>query len=325
MNLQTNVEKSSFPEKLCHNNQIFLMGSCFTESIGEKLRSAKFNINCNPFGIIYNPVSIQNSFEILENNKNFTQDDLFNEKGVWKSFYHHSRFSDTDLNTTLDNINKCLSVSHDFLQKTDYIFITLGTSWVYEHIEKNIIVSNCHKTPASKFTRRLLTLTEIIGSINSIIDISKRINPHIKIILTVSPVRHLKDGHHANTVSKSLLFSALHNIQEKNSNIFYFPAFEILIDELRDYRFYADDMIHPSSKAIEYIWEKFCNAFFNSETIGFIKEIEELKRAMQHKPFFTETEEYKNFRHVNFTKACILGDKLSCLDFKTEKDFFNFH
>ena len=187
------------------------------------------------------------------------------------------------------------------------------------------IVSNCHKTPANKFTRRLLSITEIYESLNSIIEISKRLNPNIKIIFTLSPVRHLKDGHHGNTVSKSLLFSALHNIQEKNSNILYFPAFEILMDELRDYRFYADDMIHPSSKAIEYIWKKFCNAFFNAETIGFIKEIEDLKRAMQHKPFFTETEDYKNFRTQNFANACTLSNKLQYLDFKTEKDFFKLH
>lgn len=324
MKLQTHVEISPLAEKISHKNKILLIGSCFAENIGDKLSSAKFNVNCNPFGIIYNPVSIQNSFEIIEKKKTFTKEDLFYENGIWKSFYHHSRFSDTDLNNTLKNINDSINFSFDFLKTTDFIFITLGTSWVYELKEKNIIVSNCHKMSAINFKKRLLSIEENINSLQSIINIAKRMNSDVKIVFTVSPVRHIKDGHNENTISKSLLFAAIHEVQKKNTNIFYFPAYEILMDELRDYRFYADDMIHPSNKAIEYIWELYSKAFFSTKTIGFIKEIEDLKRAMQHKPFFTGTEDYKNFKSAYFTKSCILSNKLDFLDFQQEKDFFDF-
>ncbi|MBI5542120.1 MAG: GSCFA domain-containing protein [Bacteroidia bacterium] len=322
MKLQTHVEISPLVEKISHKNKILLIGSCFAENIGDKLSLAKFNINCNPFGVIYNPVSIQNSFDILEKKRLFTKEDLFFENGLWKSFYHHSKFSDIDLNCTLKTINDNIIFSHEFLKTADYVIITLGTSWIYEFTEKNIIVSNCHKTPAVNFKRRLLSIEETINSLNSIVNILKRINSNIKIIFTVSPVRHLKDGHHANTVSKSLLFTALQSIQINNENIFYFPAYEILMDELRDYRFYADDMIHPSSKAIEYIWEIFSKSYFSTETIELIKEIEDLKRAMQHKPFFKETDDYKNFKSAYFTKVCILSNKLAFLNFQQEKDFF---
>lgn len=324
MKLQTKVEISTFSEEINHKHHLLLIGSCFTQSIGEKLEVAKFNTLLNPFGIIYNPVSIKNSFNFINENKRFIEQELFLENGVWKSFYHHSCFSDSNIEKTLESINRSINNAHVFLQNTEYLFITLGTSWIYEHLEKNIIVSNCHKISPNKFNRRLLKIHEIIDSLNEIIRISKNANPNISIIFTVSPVRHLKDGHQANTISKSLLFAALQSIKENNSNIFYFPAYEILMDELRDYRFYADDMIHPSSKAIEYIWESFCNTFFNAETIDLIKEILDLKVAMQHKPFFTETEDYKNFRALYFTRACKLSNKHIFLNLEEEKSFFDF-
>jgi len=198
MILQTPVEISSFSAKITHHHRILLMGSCFAENIGNKLAETKFTTDCNPFGTVYNPVSLLHCFEMLEKPKLFTKDDIFYENGIWNSFYHHSRFSNTDANTTLKNINDRIISSSEFLHKADFLFITLGTSWVYEHIEKKIVVSNCHKVPASQFKHRLLTMDETVNSLQQIIEIAKNCKRNISIIFIISPVNnrnylHLKD------------------------------------------------------------------------------------------------------------------------------------
>ncbi|OFX28623.1 MAG: hypothetical protein A2X08_16280 [Bacteroidetes bacterium GWA2_32_17] len=322
MILQTPVEIASFPAKIKHHQRILLMGSCFAENIAEKLNNSKFITTCNPFGVVYNPISLLNCFEILKNQKLFTENDLFFENGVWKSFEHHSSFSKVDKNDTLQNINNDIVNASSFLKKTDDVFITLGTSWIYEHIEKGFVVSNCHKVPSSNFNRKLLTVDETFLSLQKIVEIIKEINNNVQIIFTVSPIRHLKDGLHKNNVSKAILFAALNHLQNYNSEIYYFPAYEILIDELRDYRFYADDMLHPSKMAIEYIWNMFYNTFFDKETIEAIKKIEDIRIAMLHKPFFPKSKDYKTFKEKNYVSVCKLSQKYPDIDFNIEKDFF---
>jgi len=322
MNFNTKVEILPFENKISHKSKIFLIGSCFSENIAIKFENSKFNIKCNPFGVVYNPVSIFNCFEILKKQKIFTENDIFFENGVWKSFEHHSSFSKVDKNETLQNINNDIINASSFLKKTAHVFITLGTSWIYEHIEKGFVVSNCHKVPSSNFNCKLLTVDETFLSLQKIVEIIKEINNNVQIIFTVSPIRHLKDGLHKNNVSKAILFAALNQLQNCNSEIYYFPAYEILIDELRDYRFYADDMLHPSKMAIEYIWDVFYNTFFAQETIEIIKKIEDIRIAMLHKPFFPKSKDYKTFKEKYYLTVCKLSEKYQFIDFNYEKDFF---
>ena len=319
MDFSTPVEITGFNKKLTYNDRIMLLGSCFAESIGCKLLDRKFLTDINPLGIIYNPVSLLNSIEILKNNKNFTKNDLFEENGIWKSFYHHSRFCHSDMNTTLKNINERIIFSSEFIRKTSFLFLTLGTAWVFEHKESGKVVSNCHKGPASNFNHRLLSVDETFKTLKSIVEITKNINPGCTLIFTLSPVRHLKNGAHGNQLSKAVLTVAIQKLQETFPEIQYFPAYEILLDELRDYRFYADDMIHPASLAIEYIWEKLCSAFMNKETLETMKEIENIHKAVQHRPLFPNTKAHQNFKKALTLKICELENKHTFLHFQEEE------
>lgn len=321
MNFNTKVEILPFENKISHKHKILLIGSCFTESISDKLKNSKFSTYCNPFGVVYNPVSIFNCFEILKNQKRFTESDIFFENGVWKSFYHHSSFSKTNKTETLKNINTKISESYNYLKSANYVFITIGTSLIYEHIPQKIVVSNCHKVASSNFKIKLLSVEEATISLTNIIKNIYEINKDIKIIFTISPIRHLKDGLHKNNVSKAILFAALNNVQNNNSEIYYFPSYEILIDELRDYRFYAEDLLHPSKVAIDYIWEVFCCTFFNIETTDLIKKIAEIKNAVNHIPFFPESSEHKTFKKRYYLTVCKLSEKYSFIDFNFEKEF----
>ncbi len=322
MNLITKVEITPSIKKIKHQHNVLFIGSCFAENISEKLVDAKFNVCCNPFGVVYNPISLYNCFDLLDRKKTFSENDLFFENGVWKSFYHHSSFCNTDKNVTLQNINNEIEKSSQFLKTVDFVFITLGTSWVYVHKALDIVVSNCHKVPAINFNRKLLSVNEVFESLKNIVEIIKKNNNNTQIIFTISPIRHLKDGLHNNNISKAILFVALNKLKEIYQNIQYFPAYEILIDELRDYRFYADDLLHPTKKAIDYIGELFSNSYFEAETINLNKKILEIKNAMLHKPFFPESNEYSTFMKNTYANICILSQKYPFLNFDIEKDFF---
>jgi hypothetical protein len=323
MEFSTPVEISEFTKKLTYDDSIMLLGSCFTESIGNKLSERKFLTDINPFGIIYNPVSLLYCIELLESNKIFTQHDLFEENGIWKSFYHHSRFSHSDINTALKNINERISVSSEFIRKTSFLFLTLGTAWVFEHKESGKIVSNCHKSPASNFNHRLLSVDETYDALKSIVEKNKKINPGCTVIFTISPVRHLKNGANGNQLSKAVLTVALQKIKEIYE-VQYFPAYEILLDELRDYRYYAEDMIHPSLIAIDYIWEKLCFAFIYKDTLKTMKEIENIQKAVQHRPFFPDTKTHQDFLKSLFIKICEIENKHQNLHFSEEKKLTSF-
>jgi hypothetical protein len=326
MEFSTPVEIYEFTKKLTYDDSIILLGSCFTESIGNKFSERKFLTDINPFGIIYNPISLLNCIELLESNKIFTQHDLFEENGIWKSFYHHSRFSHSDINTTLNNINERISVSSEFIRKTSFLFLTIGTAWVFEHQKSGKIVSNCHKSPVSNFNHRLLSVDETYDALKSIVEKTKKNNPSCTVIFTISPVRHLKNGTHGNQLSKAILLTAFQKLQEIYSEVQYFPAYEIQLDELRDYRFYADDMIHPSSLAIDYIWEKLCLAFLHKETFKTMKEIENINKAVQHRSFFPNTKTHQEFLKSLSLKICEIENKHPTLHFQKEKEFIlNIH
>lgn len=296
---------------ISHPEHCLLMGSCFTENIGERLIQAKFNCNVNPFGIIYNPISLANSLNKIINKVVYSEQDLLENNGKFFSFDHHGSFSSFNQEECLDKINNEITCAHQHLLETKIVVVTLGTAWAYETIENNKLVANCHKLPAKNFTKRLLSVDEILHVWIPMVEQLKNIN----FIFTVSPVRHINDGLHENNISKSVLHLAIHQLISNHNNCHYFGAYEMVIDELRDYRFFKEDMIHPSNQAIDYIWNKFADTYFNKQTQQLNQRIEKLQQAVNHRPFNFDSES-----HQKFVKEQIHQMELIC----TEFPFLNF-
>ncbi|MDD4990653.1 MAG: GSCFA domain-containing protein [Paludibacter sp.] len=306
---QTKVEIPRPLFNISYENRIMTLGSCFAENIGKKMQDVYFDMDINPFGVLYNPVSILNSLDILINNKQFTKNDLFENRGLWQSFSHSSLFSDTDVDACLAKINNRLINASDFLRQADFLLITFGTAWVYEEQKSGRVVSNCHKLPASDFNRRRLTIDEIVADYSILINRLSELIPDLKVIFSVSPIRHWKDGAHENNVSKGTLLLAIDELQKRFSHISYFPAYEIQVDELRDYRFYASDMLHPSEVAIDYIWKRFSETYFNEKTSGMKRQFEQLAADLSHRPLHPDSEEFKQFlENTKNRKAKLISD-----------------
>ena len=311
-----------FPEQLDYKTKTMFVGSCFTEHIGNKMLNLKFPTIINPFGILYNPVSVARSIERILNPVLFGEKDLlfFNEK--WISFMHHGRFSSMNSGDALDLINNHLTESSKYFHEKLVLFITFGTAWVYKYKKSNQVVANCHKIPASEFERIQLSVNEIVERYSSLLENIKKKNKDIKIVFTVSPVRHWKDGPVDNQYSKSILIVAVNELTRMFDSASYFPSYEIMMDDLRDYRFYDDDLFHPNQMAIEYIWEKFAECFIKSEAIDISKKIEKIRKAALHRPFYQKTKAYKNFIESNLLEIKRLQRLYPELDFSEELNHF---
>ncbi len=320
---RTKIDLPKSENSITYNNKLFLIGSCFTQNVGNKLKVLKFPVIVNPFGVLYNPVSIANSLEFLIVNKKFNKEDLnfFNHK--WFSFYHHTSFSHADEGICLKQINDEMINSSEFLKNTDFLFITFGTARVYEYKKTKQIVSNCHKIPANEFDHKLLSTNQIVEIYERLIKRLTEINKNIKIVFTVSPIRHWKDGATGNLISKSILIVSIHQLLEKFKNISYFPAYEIMMDDLRDYRFYEADMIHLNDVAVEYIWKIFSDTYMPDTTLQTIKDLEKLLEAIRHKPIDRESTQFKIFVNKNIEKIINLQKKYPFLNFKSELEYFN--
>lgn len=271
-----------------------LLGSCFTENIGNKLTINGFETLINPFGILYNPFSICDSLDRILNLNFLDSDSLVYVNEFWYSYEHHGVFRDKNKDNLLQTINLEITNANHFLKQTDWLIITLGTAWVFFLKENNKILGNCHKLDSKLIDRRLLSAEEIVRHTILTINNIRKINPNIKIILTVSPIRHWKQGYRENLISKSLLHIATDQICKTINDCSYFPAYEIVMDELRDYRFYQSDMLHPSEVAVDYIWEKFLTHLFSDDTIKLCKDYSKLYSMKQHRAFNPESEGYKN-------------------------------
>lgn len=319
MNFSTLVNIPIAKKSINHNSSLLVLGSCFAENIGEKLTSNKFNTVVNPFGIIYNPISIANSLSHILNEHNFKEDDLlfFNDK--WLSLQHHGSYSNSNKTECLQAINQSISLSNKQLKKANYLFVTFGSAWVYEH-EKHGLVANCHKIPAKHFTKRLLEVEEIVAAYTSLIKSIKDSNADINIVFTVSPVRHTKDGLWENNLSKAVLHLSIKELTEKFDNCSYFPAYEIVMDELRDYRFFNDDLVHPTDLAVNYVWEKFSMSYFSKETIALMGNIQKIKQAATHKPFDFNSEKHQQFIKNQLTIIQELTTQFPHLNFEEEKE-----
>jgi len=295
MKLQTIVpiEKQS-KNAIDYNARVLLLGSCFSENIGTKFEYYKFNSTQNPFGILFHPKAIENLICNSLHQKKYTEKELFFKEERWHSFEVHSNLSNTNKDALLTLLNNAVLETKKQVEKASHIIITLGTAWVYKHTETNSIVANCHKVPQKEFTKELLSVAEITESLQTILTEINNVNKNCTVVFTVSPVRHLKDGFVENTRSKAHLITAIHKVLQNNKTV-YFPSYEIMMDELRDYRFYQEDMLHPNKTAILYIWEKFVSVFFTENCQKTMKEVALIQKGMAHKPFHLESESHQKF------------------------------
>jgi len=320
---RTIFDLPEFPFKMNYHSKSIFIGSCFTENIGIYLKERRFNAIINPFGIIYNPLSISNSIRFLSNSRIFEEKDLCYYNELWFSFHHHGRFSDTDKKNCLDKINASIHEASEFIRHADFLFLTFGTAFIYTHKETNEVVANCHKFPMETFTKSLLDPKKIIEEYAFTFDHLLKINPGLKIIFTVSPVRHWKDGAIENQLSKSILFVAIHEIIKNFSNCFYFPAYELIMDDLRDYRFYAEDMTHLNGTATEYIRLKLRQSMIAEDAQEIMDEIQKLLQANNHKPFNIDTASYKHFKQNCLKRTMVMKEQYPFLDLREFIEYFS--
>lgn len=291
---EINIPESAF--KLGYDSQITAIGSCFTQHIAGWLKTIKFNCLVNPFGILFNPIAIENCIERIANKRILTEEELEYNNELYCSFDFHSSFNRTDKADALHHMNHSILSNHEHLVKSNCIMITLGTAWAYRSVQTKQIVANCHKIPARAFTKELLDTDAILNSLERIYKLLHKEKVHF--IFTISPVRHIKDGFAENQLSKSLLITAIHQFINDKTNCTYFPAYEIMMDDLRDYRFYDSDMIHPNTQAIEYIKKKFTQTFIAAKDRQLIQDVEKVLRDMNHRPFNPNTDAYKKFQET---------------------------
>jgi len=282
MKFRTEIPIPKYPFQISYQDRVLLLGSCFSDNIGSFLTNNRFSVLSNPFGTLFNPVSIANTLKMTLNPALFTEDYRYYFDHRWVSFAHHGSFSHSDENQFVKQINEQFRITKTFLKKTNFLFITFGTAYCYNFIERDLIVANCHKIPNTKFHKYCLNINEIVTIYKEITSILQSFNPSIHIIFTVSPVRHLGDGFHENQLSKSVLHLAVEQLTN-GKNIFYFPAYEILMDDLRDYRFYAEDLCHPNESAVRYMEEIFAESFFSQKTKKQLKEIEKENKFLNHR------------------------------------------
>jgi GSCFA family len=311
----------SFTEKISIKDPIMLVGSCFSDNLGEKLRHNRFNVMINPSGIMFNPVSITRSLTTYITGHPYNSSMIFKTQEWWTSWDHHTRFSHADPDALLAMMNNSLKEAHDFLKETKWLIITLGSAWVYQ-LDNGDVVANCHKVPTDKFRKKLLAVEDVLSSLDNLIHRLFIYNPGIKIMFTISPVRHLRDGFVENNRSKAVLIQAVHHLVDKFSSLFYFPSYELVIDDLRDYRFYAEDMVHPNYQATEYVWQKFVDACMDGGTLNVMKEINLINAARAHKPFQPQSEAHGKFRKKQFDTLLRLEQEYPYISWRDDIEHF---
>lgn len=296
MNLQTKLklQRQQF-NQIDYNASILLIGSCFSENIGAKFQYHKIQSSINPFGILFHPLAIEKLLTRAINKEYYNEEDFYYNNEQWCCLDVHSKFNNNLKEDLLAQINSEIHNTHLQLKTLTHVIITLGTSWVYRHIASDQIVANCHKVPQNQFQKELLSVEEITRSLLASISLLKHLNPKITILFTVSPVRHIKDGFIENTRSKSHLLTAIHQVVESTKQVHYFPSYEIMMDELRDYRFYDIDMLHPNALAIDYIWDKFKMVWISEEAIKMADSVASIQAKKSHRPFNPSSEAHQQF------------------------------
>ncbi len=318
MKLQTPIPLTKAKNQIDYNSQMVLFGSCFSDNIGAKFEHFKFRSLQNPFGILFHPKAIENLISRAIHKERYTETDIFFHNERWHCFDAHSDLSDASKEILLEKLNDGLERTHRQITDATHAVITLGTAWVYRYMEQNRIVSNCHKIPNNNFNKELLDVIEITDIINKTVNELHYVNSGINIILTISPVRHIKDGFVENQKSKAHLVAAIHqflSLRAESRSLFYFPSYEIMMDELRDYRFYEGDMVHPNQIAIDYIWEKFKEVWISEKALSIMDEVDAIQKGLHHRPFNPSSERHQDFLKSLEEKITYLQQKYPFIDF----------
>lgn len=299
-NLQTEVKVMPSERKIGYGSKILLLGSCFSDEIGRRMKYSGFHAQVNPFGTIYNPASIANSLGVLSSGRRFTEADVISGRGLYCSFFHHGSFSSDTPESFLSSANAALSEVRPFFRSCTDVVITLGTSRVYRYRKTGMIVSNCHKLPACEFDEIVMDAGQCEDYLRKCVGYIRQEGVsgggrNVRVIFTVSPIRHIRDGLHENQLSKATLLLAVDKVCSTLENCEYFPSYEIFMDELRDYRWYAEDMCHPSPQAADYIWKRFSEYCFTDSTRSIMAECVRLRKSMDHRPLFPESDSWRKF------------------------------
>lgn len=315
MKLQTQIPFRKHTENpIDYQSNLLLLGSCFVENTGKKLSYFKFNTLQNPFGVLFHTKALESLVVKAVQDFRYTEEDLFYHNSQWHCYDAHSKMNHSSKEALISHLNEQLQTVNSFLETASHILITLGTAWVYKNFHTDMAVANCHKMPQHNFNKELLSISDITTSLVTLCTCIKERNSEATVIFTVSPIRHLKDGFQENTRSKAHLIAAVHQVIAHHK-AFYFPSYEIMLDELRDYRFYAEDMIHPSATATNYIWEKFQNCWISDGAQSIMKEVDAIQKAMAHKAFNPTAEEHMAFLNQIELRKQALQEKIPFLDF----------
>jgi len=336
MEFMLNIPVLKAEQRIAHQQNILSIGSCFTEHIGKALKNLKFNVLQNPNGILFDPASVSSSIISYINNDQSEDDDLFQLGEIWNHWHYHSRFSGTDKNEVLNNINASLNEAHNYLKGANWLVITLGSAFSYQLTSEAIDekkfnglfqdknhVANCHRAPAQWFQKYLMHVDEIIANLDNAIHQLFGFNEHINIIFTISPVRHIRDGVVENNRSKARLIESVHHLVAKSDRLYYFPSYELVIDVLRDYRFYSEDMVHPNYLATDFVLNHFIETFISEESQDVIREIKKLNAARNHKSTYPHTNAHQQFLKHNLEKTMSLEKKFPFLDLEDEINYFS--
>lgn len=322
MKFFTHIDIPPLKQQIDYTSRILSLGSCFANNIAHKLSDAKFRVLSSPTGILFNPESIASAINRIATNEGIKDTELQHDAEVWFSYDFHSSFSATNREQALTSMQEAMACATSFWQEVDTVIITFGTAWIYRHCESGKVVANCHKQPQKLFRRELLSVEDIVKSWSPILSNHLR-DKHV--IFTVSPIRHLSDGLEQNSLSKAILRIGINELLKLHANASYFPSFEIMNDELRDYRFYGEDMVHPSDTAIEYIWQRFADAAIDEKAHEVMLKIDKIRQAAHHRPFNPQSEAYKGFCLAQLQLIEQLQSQYTWLDFAKEKTHFCTH
>lgn len=323
MKFHLNFSPNTSQQKITHQDGLLLIGSCFSEHIGNRLFDLKFKVNSNPFGIVFNPKSIVTSLNRIIKKNYFVPNDVFEKEGLWYSFESHSSVCGKTQDELLNILNQSIDSWYEQLKTAHWLMITFGSAFAYQHIEQDKIVANCHKLPQAVFQKQLLELQTINANYQKLIQLLVEFNSSLKILFTVSPVKHLRDGVVENNLSKAILIQSVHQLIKEHTNCFYFPAFELVTDDLRDYRFYESDMAHPNKQAIDYVWRRFEEVYFNEKTNLINDRVNQIHQAYHHRLFNETTSSSLKFKHKFYQQCVTLQAEYPYLDLTKELHYFN--
>jgi hypothetical protein len=323
MNFRTTFDIPPDPTGLTYQMPVMMLGSCFSDNIGKKLTAHKFNVHSNPYGVIYNPYSIQQVLKHMLGDYQLNDTNFVFHNEQWHSYLHHGSFSETKKEALTQKIAETRNTGAQWLQKTRFLFITFGTAWVYQLKKTRQIVANCHKVPAAEFHRFRLSTCDITDEFSLLIQRLESINPDLKIVFTLSPVRHMKDGAMENQLSKSILNVAIHDLVAQYEQCSYFPSYELVMDDLRDYRFYAPDMTHLTEQAVAYIYKRFLDTYVDEVTLKMTQQVEKLKQGLAHRPVNPGSDAHQQLLHKIRTRIEALQKQVPQQDWREELETIN--